>query len=150
MSMTDRFFETLAEFPTWLGALDVVDIPLWTLILIMLLAGVGFLFATRELAGWFFKTNSIIDEFARLESRTRDLQGDLAALEETVRTLQSSLVHLNSTDLKRSDEPTETVAVEPEPKLERPASAEQTSSEPTMTFRSQEPAKAPRGFRLDH
>lgn len=88
MSLSERIFDTVTQFPAWLESFDALQIPGWGVLLTMAIAGVGLVFAVREFLSWFLKTNSIIDEVVRLEAQIRDLQGDLAALEATVERLQ--------------------------------------------------------------
>lgn len=90
LSITERAFAAINEFPAWLESFDALRIPAWSVLLLMTLATVGFIFAIREFLAWFLKTNAVIDEVIRLESLVKDLQGDLTALESTVTRLQST------------------------------------------------------------
>jgi hypothetical protein len=84
MNQNDQVFDTLAKAPSLLASLDALGIPGWALALAIVVATIGLLFAGRELAAWFLKTNSIADEVIRLETMIKDLQGDIHALEQAV------------------------------------------------------------------
>ena len=95
MSLAQRLFDAITQFPAWLESFDSLNIPAWAVLLSMAIAVVGFIFAVREFLSWFLKTNSIVDEVIRLETLVRDLQGDLTALEATVARLQSTAAPTN-------------------------------------------------------
>lgn len=84
MGPNEQAFETLSKAPEFLTKLDSLGIPGWALGLAIIVASIGLLFALRELAAWFLKTNSIADEVIRLETMIKDLQGDIHALEQAV------------------------------------------------------------------
>lgn len=105
MSLSERIFDAVTQFPSWLESFDSLNIPGWAVLFAMSFATVGLIFAAREFLSWFLKTNSIIDEVIRLEAMVRDLQGDLSALEKTVERLQST-VHPDATPVHEAAEPT--------------------------------------------
>lgn len=84
--IADQLFDRLVQFPSLLNSLDksieALGMPTWALALVMILALVSFVFASREFLAWFLKTNAIADEVIRLEVLVRDLQEDLKALED--------------------------------------------------------------------
>lgn len=84
MNQTDQVFQTLTKAPSLLMSLDALGIPGWVLALAIIVSATGLLFAGRELAAWFLKTNKIADEVIRLEAMIKDLQGDIHTLEHAV------------------------------------------------------------------
>ena len=86
--ISDSLFDRLVQLPALLNtvdqAIDSLGMPTWALVLVMVLALVSLVFASREFMGWFLKTNSIADEVLRVEGLVRDLQSELKALEEMV------------------------------------------------------------------
>jgi hypothetical protein len=90
MSLSERTFDAISQFPAWLESFDAMQIPGWTVLLAMGAGAIGLVFAIREFLSWFLKTSSIIDEVIRLEMMVRDLQGDLSALESIVERLQTT------------------------------------------------------------
>lgn len=133
-TFAERAFEALNRFPAWLESFDALEIPGWSVLLIMAAATIGLIFAIREFLSWFLKTNALIDEVLRLETLVRDLQGDLTALEGTVSRLQ-------------------TTAGITAPPASEAAPAETKPSEPAQhepTFRAPEKEKAKPQFRLEH
>lgn len=90
MSLSQRAFDLVTQFPAWLESFDALQIPGWLVLLSMGAGAVGLIFAIREFLSWFLKTASIIDEVVRLETMVRDLQGDLSALESVVERLQAT------------------------------------------------------------
>lgn len=87
-SLFDRLFQLTGHLPGLLNtvdqAIDSLGMPTWALVLVMVLALVSLVFASREFMGWFLKTNAIADEVLRVEGLVRDLQSELKALEEMV------------------------------------------------------------------
>jgi hypothetical protein len=90
MSLSQRTFDAIAQFPLWLESFDALQIPGWSVLLAMGVGAIGLVFAIREFLSWFLKTNAIIDEVVRLETMVRDLHGDLSALESVVERLQTT------------------------------------------------------------
>jgi hypothetical protein len=86
--LADQIFDRLTQFPSFLNSLDryieALGMPTWALALVMVVAMVSLVFASREFLAWFLKTNAIADEVIRLESLVRELQQDLKTLEELV------------------------------------------------------------------
>ena len=86
--LADQIFDRLVQFPSLLNSLDksieALGMPTWALALVMIVALVSLVFASREFLAWFLKTNAIADEVIRLEALVRDLQGDLKSLEDMV------------------------------------------------------------------
>jgi hypothetical protein len=117
MSLSERTFDAITQFPAWLESFDALQIPGWTVLLALGAGTVGLIFAIREFLSWFLKTSSIIDEVVRLETMVRDLQGDLAALESVVERLQATAgVPINQIALTAPETKTEAAVAAPEPK----------------------------------
>jgi hypothetical protein len=86
--LSDSLFDRLVQLPGLLNTvdqtIDALGMPTWALVLVVILALVSLIFASREFMGWFLKTNAIADEVLRVEGLVRDLQTELKALEEMV------------------------------------------------------------------